>query len=129
MLTVAGIRMRRSFAVVMVGVAASLTVSVAVVSAVFHIMLNAAGMPIRRSVAAVMVGVAASVTVTALIAVGAWPTTKTWFAADAMVGATIWMVRLSLAAVPPPGPEMTSCSESAAEPAMKLVYWSAHTMS
>src|SRR2546425_8847965 len=41
---------------------------------------------IRMSLAAVMLGVAASVTVIALIAVAAWPTTKTWFAADAIVG-------------------------------------------
>ena len=81
----------------------------AVVSAVFQLMLTAAGIRIRMSLAAVMLGVAASVTVIALIAVAAWPTTKTWFAADAIVGATTWIVRLSLAFVPPPAPETTSC--------------------
>ena len=106
---------------------AALPVSVAVVSAVFQLMLNAAGMRIRMSFAVVMVGVAASVTVIAAIAVGACATTKTWFAADASVGATIWMVRLSRAAVPPPGPETTSCRESAAEAAVKLPYCSPET--
>src|SRR5437762_9197278 len=92
-------------------------------------MLNDAGIRIRRSVAAVMVGVAASVTVTALIAVGAWPTTNTWFAADASVGAPIWIVRLSLAFVPPPAPPTTSCREAAAEGAVKLMYCSPDTTS
>ena len=72
-------------------------------------MLNDAGIRMRRSFAAVMPGAAASVIVIALIAVGAWPTTKTWFAADAIVGCTIWIVRLSLALVAPPGPVTTSC--------------------
>src|SRR6266566_61887 len=90
-------------------------------------MLNDAGIRTRMSLAAVMLGVAASVTVIAAIGVAAWPTTKTWFAADASVGATIWTVRLSRAAVPPPAPATTSCSESATEAAAKLVYWSPDT--
>ena len=61
----------------------------AVVSAVFQVMLNVAGIRMRMSLVAVMLGVAASVIVIALIAVGAWPTRKTWSAADAIVGATI----------------------------------------
>src|SRR5207244_4121510 len=142
MLNAAGMRIRRSVAAVMVGVAASVIVtaliaagawpttntwfaadtlvgaaplpaappvSVAVVSAVFHVMFTVAGMRMRRSVAAVIVARPASVTVIGLIAAGAWPTTKLWFAAEAIVGATIWIVRLSLAAVPPPAPETTSC--------------------
>ena len=88
---------------------APLPESVAVVTPVFQLMLTAAGIRIRMSLAAVMLGVAASVTVIALIAVAAWPTTKTWFAADAIVGATTWIVRLSLAFVAPPAPETTSC--------------------
>src|SRR5437762_13512151 len=92
-------------------------------------MLNDAGIRIRRSVAAVMVGVAASMTVTALIAVGAWPTTNTWFAADASVGAPIWIVWLSLAFVPPPAPPTTSYREAAAEGAVKLMYCSTDTAS
>ena len=99
----------------------------AAVSAVFQVMLTEAGMRIRMSPAAVMVGVAASVTVMALIAVAAWPTRKSWFAADAIVGCTTWTVRLSRAAVPPPGPVITSCRESAAEGAVKLWYWSPDT--
>ena len=58
---------------------------------------------------AVMLGVAASATVTGLIAVAACPTTNTWFAAEASVGCTTWIVRLSLAFVPPPAPVTTSC--------------------
>ena len=88
---------------------AALPVSVAVVSAVFQLMLNDAGIRMRRSFAAVMVGAGASVTVIGLIAAGAWPTTKTWSPADAMVGATTWIVRLSRTAVPLPAPETTSC--------------------
>ena len=88
---------------------AALPVSVAAVSPVFHVMVSVAGIRIRMSFAAVMPGVAASVTVIAAIAVAPWPTTKTWFAADAMVGCTIWIVRLSLAFVAPPAPETTSC--------------------
>src|SRR5216117_3512697 len=72
----------------------ALPVIVAVVSAVFQVMLNVAGMRIRMSLVAVIVAVAASVTVTGLIAVAASPTTNTWFAADANVGCTIWIVRL-----------------------------------
>src|SRR6266516_5012 len=103
-------------------------VIVAVVSAVFQVMLNDAGMRMRRSFVAVMVGVTPSVIVIGLIAVGACATAKLWFAADAMVGATIWIVRLSRAAVPPPAPETTSSRESGAEGAVKLVYPSAETM-
>ncbi len=88
---------------------AAFPVRVAVVSAVFQLMLNDAGIRMRMSFAVVMVGVAASVIVIALIAVAARPTTKTWFAADASVGATTWTVRLSLAFVPPPAPPTTSC--------------------
>ena len=88
---------------------APLPAIVAVVSAVFQVMLNNTGMRMRMSCAAVMVGVAASVTVIGLSAAGGCPMTKTWFAADAIVGATIWIVWLSLAAVPPPDPETTSC--------------------
>ena len=89
---------------------APLPVIVAAVRAVFQLMLNVAGMRMRRSFAAVMLGVAASVTVIAAMAVGPWPTTKRWFAAEATVGGVAtWIVRLSLAAVPPPEPETTSC--------------------
>ena len=88
---------------------APLPVSVAVVSAVFHVRATVAGMRIRRSLSAVMLGVAASVTVIGLIAVAAWPTTNTWLAAEASVGCTTWIVRLSLAFVPPPAPVTTSC--------------------
>ena len=88
---------------------APLPVIVAAVRAVFQLMLNVAGMRMRISCAAVMPGVAASVTVMALIAVAACATTKSWFAADAIVGCTIWIVRLSLAAVLPPDPEITAC--------------------
>src|SRR5439155_605584 len=119
MLTVAGIRMRMSFAVVMVGVAASVTVMALIAVAAWPTRNSwfaadasvgaVTGIRMRRSCAAVMVGVAASVTVIAAIAAGAWPTTKTWFAADAMVGAPIWIVRLSLAFVPLPAPPTTSC--------------------
>ena len=59
--------------------------------------------------ALVMVGVPASVTVIAAIAVAGCPTAKTWFAADAIVGATIWIVFASPSVVPPAGPETTSC--------------------
>ncbi len=100
----------------------------AVVSVVFQIMLTDAGMRMRMSPAAVMVGVAASVIVMALIAVAACPTRNSWSAADAIVGCTIWIVRLSRAAVPPPGPVITSCRESAAETAVKFWYWSPDTM-
>ena len=88
---------------------APVPVSVAVVTAVFQLMLSVAGMRTRMSCAALMLGVAASVIVIAAIAVAAWPTTKTWFAADASVGCTTCTVRLSLALVPPPGPTTTSC--------------------
>ncbi len=88
---------------------AALPVIVAVVTAVFQVMLNVAGIRMRRSPVAVIVGVAASVTVTGLIAVAAWPTTNTWFAAEANVGCTIWIVRLSVAVAPPAAPETTSC--------------------
>src|SRR5438874_315744 len=101
MLNDEGMRMRMSCAAVMVGVAASVTV----------IGLPATGgCPMTKTwFAAVMVGVAASVIVIALIAVAACPTRKSWSAADAIVGCTIWMVRLSLAFAPPPGPVTTSC--------------------
>ncbi len=82
---------------------------VAVVSVVFQVMLSVTGMRMRRSLAAVMVGLTASVTVIGLIAVGAWPTTKSWFPAEETVGATIWIVRLSVAFVAPPDPVTTSC--------------------
>ena len=83
---------------------------VAVVSAVFQVVMSVAGIRIRMSFAAVMVGVASSVTVIGLTPVGACPTTKTWFAADASVGGvTIWIVRLSLAFVAPAAPVTTSC--------------------
>src|SRR2546426_6108785 len=72
-------------------------------------MLTEAGMRMRRSFAAVMVDTAVSVTVIALIAAGTCPTVKTWFAADAIVGARIWIVRLSLAAGAPPTPARPSC--------------------
>src|SRR6266516_655267 len=90
-------------------------------------MFYVAGIRMRMSCAAVMVGVAASVTVIAAIAVAGWPITKPWFAADVMVGATIWMVRLSVAAVPPPAPETTSSRLSAADGAVKLWYLSPDT--
>ena len=107
---------------------APLPVSVAVVSAVFQLMLNVAGMRIRMSFAAVIVAVAPSVTVIGLIVVGACPTTKTWFAADAIVGGgTTWIVRLSPAFVPPPAPVTTSCRLSGPEAAVKLMYWSPET--
>ena len=77
--------------------------------AVFHVMLNVAGIRMRRSCAAVMVGVDASVIVIGLIAAAACPATKSWFAADAIVGCTTWIVRLSLLAVLAPGPNTTSC--------------------
>ena len=63
----------------------------------------------RRLFAAVMVGAAASVTVIGLRPAGAWPTTKTWFAAEAIVGCTTVMVRLSLAAALLPDPDTASC--------------------
>ena len=88
---------------------APVPVSVAVVSAVFQVMLNVAGIRMRRSPAAVTVGVAASVTVIAAVAVGGCATTKLWFTADAIVGATIWIERLSLALVTLPAPVTTSC--------------------
>src|SRR5216117_857829 len=106
-----------------------LPVIVAVVSAVFHVMLNYVGMRTRRPCAALIVGIAASVIVIALTPVDAWPMTKTWFAADAMVGATIWIVRPSRAAVPPPAPETTSSRLSTAEGAVKLEYPSPETTS
>src|SRR5207247_9899134 len=90
-------------------------------------MLNDAGMRIRMSFVVVMTGVAASVTVIALIAVAACPTTKLWFAADAMVGCMIWIVRLSVAFVPAAAPVTTSSRLSAAEGAVKLGYWSPDT--
>ena len=101
---------------------------VAVLSAVFQVMLTEAGMRMRRSFAAVMVDTAVSVTVIALIAAGTCPTVKTWFAADAIVGARIWIVRLSLAAVAPPTPASTSCRRSGPEAVAKLVYCSPDTM-
>ena len=64
---------------------APLPVIVAVVSAVFQVMLNVEGMRMRMSFAALMVGVAASLTVIGLIAVGGCPTPNVWFAAEAMV--------------------------------------------
>src|SRR5437870_1599583 len=121
MLNVAGMRIRMSFAAVIVAVAPSVTViglivvgacpttRVAVVSAVFQVMLSVAGMRMRMSSAAVMVGAPASATVMALIAVAGCPTRKSWFAADAIVGCAICIVRLSLATVLPPGPVTTSC--------------------
>src|SRR5207244_10126439 len=81
----------------------------AAVSAVFHVMLNDGGIRTRMPFVVVMVGVAASVIVTALIAVAACPTRKSWSAADAIVGCTIWIVRLSLAFVLPADPVTTSC--------------------
>ena len=102
--------------------------SEAVVSAVFQIMLSVAGMRMRMSCAAVMLGVAASVIVIALMAVAACPTTNSWFAAATIVGCTTWIVRPSLAAVPPPDPETTSSRLSAAEGAAKLVYCSPETV-
>src|SRR5437867_3679466 len=101
---------------------APVPVTVAVVSAVFQLMLKDAGIRMRRSVAALMAGIAASVTVIALIAVGACPTTKAWLATDPIVGARISIVRLSLAAVAPPGPATTSCRWSRTEAAVKLMY-------
>src|SRR5438034_362692 len=83
-------------------------------------MLDVAGIRTRRSFAVVMVAVAASVIVTAAIAVGAWPTTKTWFAADASVGATIWIVFASTPVVPLPGPKIASSRLSVAEGAARL---------
>src|SRR5438552_8534079 len=62
-------------------------------------MLTEAGMRMRRSFAAVMVDTAVSVTVIALIAAGTCPTVKTWFEADAIVGARTWNVPLSLPGV------------------------------
>ena len=88
---------------------APLPVIVAAVTPEFHVMLNVAGMRIRMSFAAVMLGVAASVTLIGLIAVEACPPTNTWFAADAIVGCTTWIVRLSRETALPPEPEMTSC--------------------
>ncbi len=79
------------------------------VSAVFHVMVNVAGMRMRMSLAAVILGVAASPIVIALMPAGGWATTKLWFAADAIVGCTIWIVRLSVAVAPPAAPETTSC--------------------
>ncbi len=79
------------------------------VSAVFQVMFAVAGIRMRISCAAVMVGMDASVTVIGLIVVGICPTTKTWLAADAIVGCTTWIVRLSLALVAPPAPVTTSC--------------------
>src|SRR6266516_992998 len=99
----------------------------AVASAVFQVRFDVAGLRIRMSFAAVMLGVAASVTVIAPIAVAAWPTTKSWFAADAIVGWTTWIVRLSLAFVAPPAPVTTSCRLSAADGAVKPMYWSPDT--
>ena len=103
-------------------------VIVAAVRAVFHVMLDPEGIRTRRSFAVVMVAVAASVIVTAAIAVGAWPTTKTWFAADASVGATIWIVFASTPVVPLPGPKIASSRLSVAEGAAKLVYCSPETL-
>ncbi len=89
---------------------APLPAIVAVVRAVFQLMLNVAGMRMRMSFAAVMLGVPASVTVIAAVAVAACPTRNSWFAADAIAGgAATWIVRLSSAAVPPVAPEITSC--------------------
>ena len=88
---------------------AALPMIVAVVSPEFQVMLDVAGIRMRRPFAAVMLGVAASVTVIGLIAVAACPTTKSWFAADAIVGCTTWIVRLSRETALPPEPEMTSC--------------------
>ncbi len=101
--------------------------SVAVVRAVFHVMLNVEGMRMRSPRAAVIVGIAASVIVIAVIAVAGWATTNTWFAADVTVGCTIWIVWLSRAAVPPPAPETTSSRLSAAAGAVKLLYCSPDT--
>ena len=56
-----------------------------------------------------VLGVAASVIVMALIAVAGCPTTKVWLAAEAIAGCTTWIGRISLAFVPPPGPDTTSC--------------------
>src|SRR6266545_3250459 len=78
---------------------APVPVIVARVSAGFQVRFTVAGMRMRRSFAAVMVGTAVSVTVIAAIAVGACATTKTWVAADTIVGARIWIVRLSVAVV------------------------------
>src|SRR5207237_8869947 len=58
---------------------------VAVVSAVFQVMLNVAGMRTRMSFPFLMVAVAASVTVIALIAVGGCPAPKVWFEPAAIV--------------------------------------------
>ncbi len=76
-----------------------------------------------------MLGAAPSVTVIAAIAVAACPTAKTWFAAEAIVGRTTWIVRLSLAFVAPPGPVTASCRWSTAETAVKPWYWSPETTS
>src|SRR5712691_8731326 len=83
-------------------------------------MLKPAGMRIRKSLAAVMLGVAASVTVIVLIAVIGSPTVKLWFAAEESVGWLMVMVFESVAAVPPPAPERTSCRVLAAEGAVKF---------
>ncbi len=79
------------------------------------------------SFTAVMPGVVASVTVIALIVVDTWPTRNSWLAAEAIVGCTIWIVRPSRAAVPPPAPETTSSRLSATEDAVKLLYSSPDT--
>src|SRR6266545_3955911 len=106
---------------------APVPVIVARVSAGFQVRFTVAGMRMRRSFAAVMVGTAASVTVIAAIAVGACATTKTWFAADTIVGARIWIVRLSVAAVAPPSPATTSCRLAGPEAVVKLMYCSPDT--
>ena len=64
---------------------AAVPVMVAVVSAVFQVMLNVAGMRTRMSFPFLMVAVAASVTVIALIAVGGCPAPKVWFEPEAIV--------------------------------------------
>src|SRR5207244_13187346 len=87
-----------------------------------------AGRGERRSCAAVIVAVTPSAIVVGLLVAGACPPTKTWFAADAIVGGgTTWIVRLSPAFVPPPAPVTTSCRLSGPEAAAKLMYWSPET--
>src|SRR2546423_650485 len=91
-------------------------------------MFKPAGIRTRMSFAAVIEAVAASVMVSALIVVLAAPTTKLWFAADEMVGATIVLVRLSVAATVPAAPAVMSTRLVAGDTALKLVNLRPETM-
>ena len=63
------------------------------------------------------------------MAVAGSATPNVWFAAEAIVGATISLVLSLVAAVLPPAPDTTSCMFTGADTAVKVLNWSPETLS